>query len=528
MSEIEPVLYILFSLIGGMAVGVFAFYFYRRMIEGRTKKTAQKEADRIVHKAKSQAAKMDREAKNKSKDFETRARRNVESDIQKQKQKMKQQEQSLKDKEVKLEREYKRKEARLEEQNVEMKHKEDEITKAQKNIQVSHKDLEVQMDGIKKRVANVSGLSEEQARAELKAILEEEVREEISGELSVIESKVIADVELKAKRTLSSAIARFASEVSTENTVNIVTLTSEEMKGKIIGREGRNIRAIEAACGVDLIIDETPESVVISSFDPVRREVAERSLEKLMADGRIHPARIEEAVDKSKSELFGQIREDGEQACMDVGIHGVHKNIQKLIGSLKYRSFEMQNLLKESLDISYVAGVLAGEVGMDPKLAKRAGLLHSIGRAIDHTVEGSYAKVGSDFARRHQESEEICHAILAQNEEVPAESLLDHIIQAAVHLVNVRPGRKKHMLDSFVKRLSDLESVGNSFDGVYRTFAVQSGKEIRVLVDSGKITDDQAKMLTRDISKKIERELNYPGQVRVSVLRETRIVEHAR
>jgi ribonuclease Y len=300
------------------------------------------------------------------------------------------------------------------------------------------------------------------------------------------------------------------------------------MKGKIIGREGRNIRALEAACGVDLIIDETPETVIISSFDPVRREVARRSLEKLMEDGRVHPARIEEVVEKVKSELFASMREEGEKVCFELGVHNVNPNIIKALGGLKYRQGDGQNLLAYSQEVANLAGLIAEEIGADEKAARRAGLLHAIGRALDHTFEGSSAQAGAEFCKRNGEKDEIVHAIRAHSDEVKPESALAHIVQSAYNLARSRPGARRANLDTFIRRLSDLESVANSFDGVARTYAIQSGKEIRVIVDSGKVTDDQATMLSRDIARKIERELNYTGQVRVAVVRETRIVEHAR
>ena len=355
----------------------------------------------------------------------------------------------------------------------------------------------------------------------------EKCYQEANEALSKIEEEAKKEANKKALQILSVALSRYASEVATERTVSIVALTSDEMKGKIIGREGRNIRALEAACGVDLIVDETPESVVISSFDSVRREVARQTLERLMEDGRVHPARIEEVVDKVKSDLMNTVREDGEKACFDSGVHNMNANLMNKLGELKYRTLDSHNLYGHSLEVAAMAGMIADEVGANTKLAKRAGLLHAIGLAIEHTVEGSYAEVGADFAKRNGEKEVVAQAIRchAGGEAV---TTIDHIVQVAYNLVSSRPGVRRGMLQNFIKRLEDLESIGNSFDGVNRTVAIQSGKEIRVLVDSGKITDDQSSMLSRDIARKIERELNYPGQIKVSVVRETRMVEHAR
>jgi ribonuclease Y len=300
------------------------------------------------------------------------------------------------------------------------------------------------------------------------------------------------------------------------------------MKGKIIGREGRNIRALEAACGVDLIVDETPEAVVISGFDPVRREVARRALEKLMEDGRVHPARIEEVIDKQKKELFKAMKEDGDKACYELGLHGVHPELIKTLGSLKYRQTLAQNIYAHSMEVAFFAGMMATEIGVDIKKARRAGLLHDIGKGLDHSVEGSHAVIGAEYAKKHGESAEICHAIRAHHDDEKPQSALAFLVQAANALSNARPGARRQSMDSYVRRLEDMESIGNSFDGVVRTFAIQAGKELRVLVESSRVTDEQASMLSYDIARKIERELSYPGQVKVNVVRETRVVEHAR
>ena len=410
----------------------------------------------------------------------------------------------------------------------ELDEKSERISIAEERLDALEKDAEKEKGQLLKKLEAVASMTAEQARTELTNSLEEEARKAAESTLQQIEDEAKKDASKRAKQVLASAISRYASEVATERTVSIIGLTSDEMKGKIIGREGRNIRALEAACGVDLIVDETPESVVISSFDPVRREIARETLKRLMEDGRVHPARIEEVVSKVKTDISSTIKEDGEKACNELNITNVHPAILNLLGSLKYRSSHMQNLYKQSIEVGYVAGLLASEIGAKVQWARRAGLLHAIGRAIDHTVEGSYAEVGAEFAKRHGEKEYVCQAIRSHSGEKQAVSVLDNLVQAAFNLTEARPGSKRSMMEGFIRRLKDLESIGNSFDGVSRTFAVQSGKEVRVLVDSGKITDDQSKMLVRDIARKIERELNYPGQIKISVVRETRMVEHAR
>lgn len=515
-------------LFAGLVLGMLGFILYQRMLDEKARNSAQKEADRIINRAKSQASKIERDAKNRAKDFETRARKNVESDIKKEKQKLQSVENQLKDKEKRLDREFQKKEDQL---KTKMKEAEDRL----QTLEVSETRLREMEEKQKHLIADLSqklesaaAMTSEQARAELLKAFEDEAREEASQKVLEIEEQAKKEATAKARQVLAVAISRYASEVATEKTVSSIPLTSDEMKGKIIGREGRNIRALEAACGVDLIIDETPESVIISSFDAVRREIARRSLERLMEDGRVHPARIEEVVTKVKSELFEFIKEDAEKACFDLGVHGVHPNVLNVLGALKYRHADSQNLLAYSIEVATLCGLMAVEIGFDESLAKRAGLLHAIGRGLDHTVEGSYAIAGAEFLKKNGEKPEVVHAVRSHNNEEEPNSVLAHLLQAAVNLVKARPGARRSMMETYIRRLEDLESVANSFDGVTRSFALQAGKEIRVLVDSGRVTDEQSTMLSRDIARKIERELNYQGQIRVAVIRETRIVEHAR
>jgi ribonuclease Y len=516
------------SILLGLGLGAGLLHFYSVIQGNKKKEAAQKEADRIVNRAKSQVSKIEREASNNAKDFEARARKNAEVEIKKEKQKLLQQESQLKEREVQIQKEYKKKEEDLFRQQKEVKDRTDRLAIIEDRIKKMESEAQDNTQKLQKKLEAVSTLTAEQAKEELKIALEEDAQKLAAQEIEKIEQEARKEADIKARQILTTAISRYASEVATERTVSIVGLTNDEMKGKIIGREGRNIRALEAACGVDLIVDETPESVVISSFDPVRREIARLTLLKLMEDGRVHPGRIEEVVTQVKARLQESIKEDGERACFDLGIANMHSSLQNLLGTLKYRQTNMQNLYKQSIDVAYIAGMLASELNANVKVARRAGLLHMIGRAIDHTVEGSYASVGAEFARRHGEDDQICQAIRCHNGEVEARSLLDHLIQAAYNLSESRPGAKRNNMEGYIRRLEDLESIGNSFDGVSRTYAIQAGKEIRVLVDSGKITDDQSKMLVRDIARKIERELNYPGQIKVTVVRETRIVEHAR
>ena len=516
------------SVVAGIGIGALGFLLYRRLLDEKVRNAAEKEAERILSRAKGQVIKIERDAESRAKDFEGRARRNLENDIRKEKQKIQNTEMVLKDKEQRLEKDYRRKEEQVQAKARDLDEQTERLNITEARLKDMEEQSKRQIDDLENKLQSVANMTAEQAKSELMNAMVEEVRRDAAGRLQKIEEEAVAEAEKRAKRTLSIAISRYASEVTTERTVSTIPLSGDEMKGKIIGREGRNIRALEAACGVDLIIDETPETVIISSFDPVRREIARRSLARLIEDGRVHPARIEEVVDKVKSELLNSMKEDGEKAAFDLGVHGLHPAIVNMLGSLKYRQADGQNLLATSIEVAHIAGLMAAEIGADVKMVHRAGLLHAIGRGLDHSYEGSYALVGSEFAKKNGEKEEVCQAIRSHDGEVPAQSVVAHLVQAAFNLAKSRPGARRQNLDGYVRRLADLESVANSFDGVARSYAIQAGKEIRVLVDSGKVTDEQAIMLSRDIARKIERELNYPGQVRVNVVRETRIVEHAR
>lgn len=524
----STLLAILGSLVGGFVCGFVAFVIYRQTQDQKVKNEASLEAQKIVAKAKSQAARIEKEAQTKANDFEIRARRNAENDIRKEKQRLQSNENQLKQKEQKLDGEYKKKEEILNHRIKQLEDRNDKLKIQENRMNDLEKQAVDQTQQLRLKLEDAAAMSADQARAELRTTLIEEVRKDMAPQLLSLEVEAKKEADQKAKRILGTALARYANEVTTERTVTIIPLTSDEMKGKIIGREGRNIRAMEAVCGVDLIIDETPEHVVISSFDPVRRQVARMALEKLMEDGRVHPARIEEVVEKVKSDLMGSMKQDAEKAAFDLGLANIHGNILQLLGSMKYRMIGSQNLFDHSIEVAYVAGLMAAELGEDVSTARRAGFLHDIGQAIDHTNEGSAWTVGAEFAKRYGEREVIVAAIRSQDFSDDSRSLMGHIVYAANSFSESRPGAKRQMIQNFIRRLEDLESVANSFDGVVKTYALQSGKEIRVLVESGKITDDQAQMLSRDIARKIERELNYPGQIKVAVVRETRIVEHAR
>lgn len=378
------------------------------------------------------------------------------------------------------------------------------------------------------RLELVAGMSREEAKQTLVEQMVEEATYDSARRMRIIEEQAKAESDRKAKKIIALAIARLAGDFVSERTVSAVPLPSDEMKGRIIGREGRNIRALEAATGIDLIVDDTPESVIISGHNPIRREIARLSLEKLIADGRIHPARIEEVVRRSEQEMEEVIKEAGQKAVFDVGVHGIHPELVKLLGRLKFRYSYAQNVLLHSIEMAFICGTMAAELGLNEKQARRAALLHDIGKAVDHEVEGSHAIIGGELARKYGESPKIVNAIAAHHEEVRAETILAPLVDAADALSGARPGARREMLETYVRRLEELERISNSFKGVEKSYAVQAGREIRIIVQAEQVSDDEAAIMARGVAKKIEKEMTYPGQIKVTVIRETRSVEYAR
>jgi ribonuclease Y len=384
------------------------------------------------------------------------------------------------------------------------------------------------LESVRARLEQTAAMTREEAKRTLIDQMVEAARHDAARHIRQLEAEAREEADRRAKKIISIAIERLAGEYVTERTVSVIPIPSDDMKGRIIGREGRNIRAIEAATGVDLIIDDTPEVVVISCHNPIRRELARLALERLVSDGRIHPGRIEEVVRKAEQELDDAIREAGQRAILEVGIHGVHPELVKLVGMLKYRYSYAQNVLSHSIEAAFIAGAMAAELGLNEKQARRAALLHDIGKALTHEVEGSHAIIGGEIARKYGESAKIVNAIAAHHEEVKAETILAPLVDAADALSGARPGARREVLESYVKRLEDLERISNAFRGVEKSFAVQAGREIRIIVDPGTVPDDQAAVLAREIARKIEQEMTYPGQIKVTVIRETRASDIAR
>lgn len=519
---------LIISSVVGLIIGGVVVFIVKRLQDESKKKSARIEAERILSRARNEAARIEKESKNRSKDFEARARKNVEGEIQKQKSKLKNQEGQLERRLKEIDDQAKQKFDEQDRISQTLKDREEKIGIAEKKIADLEKKFQLDIEELKQKISSVSSMTVEEARRELMASVEEEAKLESAKVVQNIEEETMKEAEKRAKRILATAVSRYAGEYTTERTVSVIALTSDEMKGKIIGREGRNIRTLEALCGVDLIIDDTPEAVVISSFDPVRREVARRALEKLMEDGRVHPSRIEEVVEKVRSEMNKSVKEDGEKAVLDLGIGNLHPEMVRLVGTLKYRTTNQQNCYVHSLEVAHIAGLMAAELGANVKQAKRAGLLHDIGKAVEHSVEGNHALAGAEIAKKYGETELICHAIRAHHDDEKPTDVIAHIVQAANVLSNSRPGARRPQMDNYIARLHDLESIGNSFDGVIKTFAVQAGREVRVIVESSKVTDEQSIMLSRDIARKIEREMPSIGQLKIAVVRETRAVEIAR
>lgn len=500
-----------------LVIGGLAGYLVRKGIAESKIKSAEDAAVKIIVDAKKEAEGTKREAILEAKDETHKLRIDAEKDIRERRNELQRIERRLIQKEESLDRKFES-----------IERKEENLQKQENNVEKVKEEINSLYEKQLTELERLSNLTSEEAKNWLLARVEEEIKHETAVMIKEIETQAKEGAEKKAREIISLAIQRCAADHVAETTVSVVALPNDEMKGRIIGREGRNIRTLETLTGIDLIIDDTPEAVILSGFDPIRREVARIALEKLIVDGRIHPARIEEMVEKAQKEVEQKIREEGEQATFDVGVHGLHPELIKLLGRLRYRTSYGQNVLKHSIEVAHLAGVMAAELGVDVHLAKRAGLLHDIGKAVDHEVEGPHVTIGADLAKRYRESKEIINAVEAHHGDVDPITVEAVLVAASDAISAARPGARRETLEAYLKRLEKLEEIANSFDGVEKSFAIQAGREIRIIVKPEKIDDATSIKMSRDIVKRIEKELEYPGQIKVVVIRETRSVDYAK
>ncbi len=500
-----------------LIVGGLFGYIYRKNVGEKVIGSAETKAKNLILDAENRSESMKKEAVLEAKEEAHRLRSEAEKDARERRSELQRSERRLIQKEESLDKKI---------ENIERK--EESITQKEQSLVKKQKNLDEVISKQMEELERISGYTVEEAKAILLANTEKEVRHDASVMIKEIETKAKEEADKKAKYIITNAIQRCAADHVAESTVSVVPLPNDEMKGRIIGREGRNIRAIETLTGVDLIIDDTPEAVILSGFDPVRREIARVALEKLIVDGRIHPTRIEEMVEKATKEVNNIIKEEGEQATFEVGIHNIHPELVKILGRLKYRTSYGQNVLKHSIEVSHLAGLMAGELGLDIKLAKRAGLLHDIGKAMDHEYEGTHVDIGIDILRKYKESEAVIDAMASHHGDYEPKSMEAVLIAAADALSAARPGARRETLDAYVKRLEKLEDIANTTPGVEKSFAIQAGREIRIIAKPEEVKDDEIAILAREISKKIESELEYPGQIKVNVVRETRAIDYAK
>ena len=510
-------LYAAAGLVLGIIAGALIGILYRKKIGEAKIGSAEAEAKRLINDAMKSADAKRKEILLEAKDEILRNRTDAEKEIKERRADIQRQENRLQQKEEQFDR-----------RNAAFEQKEEQLEAKIKKVEA----LEAEAAELKKgqiaMLEKISGFTADQAKAKLLEELSSEITHESALIIKENEERVRENSEKTAREIISQAIQRCAADQVSEATVSVVSLPNDEMKGRIIGREGRNIRSIETLTGVDLIIDDTPEAITISSFDPVRREIARLSLERLISDGRIHPARIEEIVEKTRKEVEQIIKKEGERAAFETGIHNLHPELVKILGRLKYRTSYGQNVLNHSLEVAQLAGAMAAELGADVALAKRAGLLHDLGKALDHEIDGSHIEIGVEYARKYRENNDVIHAIHAHHGDVECKTIVACLVQAADAVSAARPGARRENLEAYIKRLQKLEEIANSFNGVERSFAIQAGREIRVMVKPETISDDQITVVARDIVKKIEQEMEYPGQIKVNVVRESRAIDYAK
>lgn len=516
MSPIITVLLVLVAAVCG-ALGFYLGGENRKRTAEAKIGSAEDEAKRIVNDAIKTAEAKRKETIVEAKDEAFKLKSEADKEI--------------KDRRAEITRQERRmdqKEEALDKRSAAMERKEEDLKRRTETVEARLDELEQLKMRQTEKLETIAAMSQEDARAVLLKQVDDELTHEKAMKISAYQANMKDECDNIARELVGQAIARCAADATSEATVSVVPLPSDEMKGRIIGREGRNIRALETATGCDLIIDDTPEAITLSSFDQTRREVARMALERLIADGRIHPARIEETVDKCRRELEIQMKREGDKAVMDLGIHSLHPDLVKLIGRLKYRTSYGQNVLSHSLEVAWLAGLMAGELGINVQLARRAGLLHDIGKALDHEIEGSHVQIGVDICKKYRENPQVIHAIEAHHGDVEPKTTLAFIIMAADAISAARPGARRENMESYIKRLETLEALCNGFEGVESSYAVQAGREVRILVQPDKVSDDQVILLARNVAKKIENELDYPGQIKVSVIRESRATEYAK
>lgn len=516
----SPILTVVLVLVAAAVAGALGFYLggenRKRTAEAKIG-SAEEEAKRIVNDAIKAAEQKRKETIIEAKDEAFKLKSDADKEI--------------KDRRAEITRQERRidqKEEALDKRTAQMERKEEDLKRRSETVEARLDELEQLKLRQTEKLETIAAMSKEDARAVLLKQVDDELTHEKAMKISAYQANMKDECDNLARELIGQAIARCAADATSEATVSVVPLPSDEMKGRIIGREGRNIRALETATGCDLIIDDTPEAITLSSFDQTRREVARMALERLIADGRIHPARIEETVDKCRRELEIQMKREGDKAVMELGIHSLHPDLVKLIGRLKYRTSFGQNVLNHSLEVAWLAGLMAGELGVNVQLARRAGLLHDIGKALDHEIEGSHVQIGVDICKKYRENPQVIHAIEAHHGDVEPKTTLAFIIMAADAISAARPGARRENMESYIKRLETLEALCNGFEGVESSYAVQAGREVRILVQPDKVSDDEVILLARNVAKKIENELDYPGQIKVSVIRESRATEYAK